>query len=213
MTPNPFGGRINIDAGAPLNGPILRPPPHISGALTPDVIGAIRDKWVALGGEDGFGRALDVERSTFDGRGRSQSFSGGGTISWHPDLGAFAVRGAIAAKWLALGREQYGYPMTDEMPCPDGRGRFNHFRTMQLADRPTASIYWTAETGAHEVRGSIRTAWSSRGFERSKLGYPTSDQIPVSGPNGAQRSNFEHGSIDWTADHGVQVDEPVPFDE
>jgi uncharacterized protein with LGFP repeats len=50
-----------------------------------DVIGAIRDKWLSLGGEAGFGQPLDVERPTFDGRGRNQSFRGDGTISWHPE--------------------------------------------------------------------------------------------------------------------------------
>jgi hypothetical protein len=42
----------------------------IRGARVTEVIGAIRDKWLALGGEKGFGAALDIERPTFDGAGR-----------------------------------------------------------------------------------------------------------------------------------------------
>ena len=64
-----------------------------------EVIGAIREAWLRRGGEHGFGPALDIERPTFDGVGRAQEFRGGGTISWHPHIGAFAVWGAIGAKW------------------------------------------------------------------------------------------------------------------
>jgi len=175
-----------------------------------DVIGAIRDKWLALGGEAGFGAALDIERPTFDGVGRAQPFAGGGTISWHPAIGAFAVWGLIGAKWIALGRERYGYPITDELPCPDGRGRFNHVRTMQIAGRPEASIYWTPATGAHEVRGAIRARWASLGWERSTLGYPTSDEFDAGA--GARRSNFEHGFIAWTRTGGAKAHGPVLID-
>jgi len=60
-----------------------------------DIIGAIRDKWLRLGGEGFFGPALDIERPTFDGVGRAQAFNGGAIISWHPQTGAFAVWGLI----------------------------------------------------------------------------------------------------------------------
>jgi uncharacterized protein with LGFP repeats len=73
-----------------------------------DIIGAIRDKWLRLGGEGFFGPALDIERPTFDGVGRAQAFNDGAIISWHPGTGAFAVWGLIGAKWVASGREQFG---------------------------------------------------------------------------------------------------------
>ena len=53
----------------------------------PDVIGAIREKWLNLGGPGGFGAPLDIERPTFDNVGRAQQFSGGGFISWRPSIG------------------------------------------------------------------------------------------------------------------------------
>jgi len=84
----------------------------------PEVIGAIREKWLVLGGEAGFGAALDIERPTFDGVGRAQSFHGGGTISWHPAVGAFAVWGAIGAKWIALGRERSTLAIRPVMSSP-----------------------------------------------------------------------------------------------
>jgi len=176
----------------------------------PEVIGAIRDKWLALGGEGVFGPALDGERPTFDGVGRAQSFQAGGVISWHPSLGAFAVWGAIGQKWLSLGRECYGYPITDEHACPDSRGRFNHFRTLQLPDGPEASIYWTPTTGAREVHGLIRSVWRRTDSERGPLGYPTSDEM---GTELVHRSNFEHGFIDWNSSTGeAQVHGPVLID-
>ncbi len=176
----------------------------------PDVIGAIRDKWLALGSEGFTGPALDIERPTFDGVGRAQSFQNGVIISWHPALGAFAVYGAIGQKWQSLGREQYGCPVTDELGCPDRRGRFNHFRTMQIAGGPAASIYWTPTTGACEVHGDIRAAWEQQHWERGPLGYPTSDEF---GPASHRRSNFEHGFIDWTPGGGAHVHGPVPIDD
>jgi uncharacterized protein with LGFP repeats len=177
-----------------------------------DVIGAIAQKWQTLGGAAGFGEPIDIERPTFDGVGRTQPFAGGKFIVWHPELGAFELHGLIAAKWLSLGREQFGYPSTDELGCPDGRGRFNHFLTMQLAGRPVASIYWTPTTAAHEVHGAIRAAWAQHGFERGPVGYPTSDEHDSSAPGG-RRNEFEHGFIDWTPQGGAQVHGPVPFDD
>jgi uncharacterized protein with LGFP repeats len=178
-----------------------------------DVIGAIRDKWLALGGDSGFGQPLDIERPTFDGTGRAQGFSDGKYISWHPQTGAFAAWGLIAVKWLALGREQFGYPITDELGCPDGRGRFNHFRTMQLPGTPEASVYWTPQTGAHEVHGAIRAAWASHGWERSPVGYPTSDEHDWADHPGGRRSDFQNGFIVWTPQTGVQIHGPVPIDD
>jgi uncharacterized protein with LGFP repeats len=173
-----------------------------------DVIGAIREKWLALGGANRFGDALDIERPTFDGVGRAQGFAGGGVISWHPQIGAFAVWGEIRRKWEALGREQFGYPVTDESPCPDRRGRFNHFRAMQIPNHPDASIYWTPQTGPHEVHGAIRGKWASLGWERSSLGYPTQDEHDFrvqASDSGGRRSDFEHGWIYWTPRRGVKV--------
>jgi len=183
----------------------------LSGPETADVIGAIREKWLKLGGEGFFGHAIDIERPTFDGVGRAQQFSGGGIISWHPAIGAFAVWGQIGEKWVALGREKYGYPITDELTCSDGRGRLNHFRAMHLAGHPEASIYWSPATGAQEVRGAIRATWFARGAERGPLGYPTSDEHST-GRGDERRSNFVNGRITWTSARGTRVNDEVVID-
>jgi uncharacterized protein with LGFP repeats len=111
-----------------------------------DVIGAIRDKWLALGGERFTGPALDVERPTFDGIGRKQVFQKGVVISWHPSLGAHEVHGAIRLAWDGVGSEssRLGYPTSDETgPGTHRRNNFQH-----------GFIDWTPQTGAH-VHGPV----------------------------------------------------------
>jgi uncharacterized protein with LGFP repeats len=183
----------------------------------PDVIGAIRQKWLALGGEAGYGAARDVERPAFDGVGRQQPFGEkGGIITWHPSIGAYEVHGLIAQKWIWLGREKWGYPITDERTTPDQRGRYNHFRA-PIPGSPEASIYWAQRahlSPAFEVHGAIRAKWAAPGWERGKLGYPTSDEtrgLPALG-EGSRSSRFDGGRIDWTPERGAQVVLSVPFD-
>lgn len=131
-----------------------------------------------------------------------------GSIYWHPSTGAFAVSGPIGDKWNAAGRAAYGYPITDETSTPDKRGRYNHFRAVQLPNKPTSSIYWTPETGAHTIYGAIRDKWASMGWEKSGLGYPTTDEYQ---DGGYRRSNFEHGYIRWSAAAGAEVNgQPTP---
>lgn len=154
--------------------------------------GAIRAKWASLGWERGtLGYPTTDELTTPDGIGKYNHFngSGGSSIYFTPNTGAHSVQGAIHAKWAQLGWEAgpLGYPTTDETSTPDGKGRYNHFSN-------GASIYWTPQTGAWSVRGAIRAVWASLGWERSRLGYPTSDEYGV---NGGRRNNFQHGTVTW----------------
>lgn len=154
------------------------------------IFGDIATKWKALGGDSFFGEPLDTESPTFDGVGRRQRFTNA-DISWHPSTGARAVWGAIRDKWNALGGESFGYPVTDESTTPDKVGRYNHFVIPGVEDR---SIYWTPQTGAVSVRGSIRVVWANQGWERGGLGYPVADE----GQLGAQYGQlFQGGRIIW----------------
>ena len=164
---------------------------------------AIDDKYLSLGGPGGFlGQPIDAgagnqEMNTADGRGRCRDFERG-SIYWTPQTGAHEVHGDIRIKWAQLGGERsfLGFPMTDELGTPDGRGRFNHFEG--------GSIYWTPETHAHEVHGAIRDKWASMGWERSRMGYPISDE--KGSPDGRGRfSNFQGGAILWTPEGGTEV--------
>jgi uncharacterized protein with LGFP repeats len=162
-----------------------------------EVHGAIRYKWAALGWQHSpLGYPISDERVTVDGVGRV-SFFQRGTIFWHPAVGAFAVYGAIGDKYRSIGYERgYGYPVTDELGTPDRIGRYNHFQR--------GSIYWTLSTGAHLIYGAIRDKWASLGWERSFLGYPTSDEIPT--PDRKGRMNyFQRGRIYWYPNTGAYV--------
>ena len=164
-----------------------------------EVHGAIRNKWKELGWERSFlGYPTTDEKKTPDGRGRYNHFEGG-SIYWTPETDAHEVHGAIRNKWAELGWERsfLGYPTADERKTPDGRGRYNHFED--------GSIYWTPETGAHEVHGAIRNKWAELGWERSFLGYPTTDERKT--PDGRGRySRFEGGTIHWTREGGARVE-------
>jgi hypothetical protein len=108
----------------------------------------------------------------------------------------------LHAKWLEIGGPGgwLGFPLQAEESTPDGVGRFIHFQH--------GSIYWTPFTGAHEVHGLIRVLWASLGWEKNQsLGYPISDESPVSGTKD-RFNDFENGVIYWTdgqpAAHVVQ---------
>jgi uncharacterized protein with LGFP repeats len=83
---------------------------------------------------------------------------------------------------------------SDEMALPDGRGRARDFEH--------GSIYWTPQTGAHEVHGDIRVKWARLRGSRGFLGYPLTDELGT--PDGVGRFNhFERGSIYWTPSTGA----------
>lgn len=172
------------------------------------VYGAIGDKYNALGGPGGvMGQPLSDEADAPYG-GRFNNFQNG-AIYWHPSIGAFAVWGAISAKWNEQNGVGYGYPITDELGTPDGRGRFNHFRAIHLEGAPEASIYWTPETGAHAIYGAIRGKWAQLGWE-TFLGYPITDELGT--PDGVGRFNhfrrLDNGaeaSVYWTPRTGAQA--------
>ncbi len=161
-----------------------------------EIHGDIRGKWSSLGWEKSFlGYPLTDESVTPDKVGRYNHFQGG-SIYWTPQTGAHEVHGDIRGKWSSLGWEKsfLGYPLTDESVTPDKVGRYNHFQG--------GSIYWTPQTGAHEVHGDIRGKWSSLGWEKSFLGYPLTDESVT--PDKVGRYNhFQGGSIYWTPQTGA----------
>ncbi len=118
--------------------------------------------------------------------------------------GAFAseiheVHGAIRERYKALGGPDgfLGLPLTNELTLTDGRGKFNHFER--------GSIFWHQSTGAHEVHGEVRNHWESLGWEKSWLGYPTSDENALNDQDGGRISAFQHGAIYWWPDVGARA--------
>lgn len=165
---------------------------------TPDVAtrplrqdGRIKEKYDALGGVAALGEPVDKTI------GQIWTLPDGKCICYDDhSSAAYLVYGAIYQKWVEVGGLNYGAPSTDELPTPDGVGRFNHF------NGGTASIYWTPETGAHAIYGDIRKLWSELGWETSYLGYPTSDEQNF--PEGGRANSFQHGDICWWPDTGAK---------
>jgi hypothetical protein len=155
-----------------------------------EVNGAIQGRYDLLGGAASvLALPTTSETATPDGYGRYNHFQSG-SVYWSPASGAFSVIGAIRDEWARLGWERglLRYPVTDELGTPDGVGRFGVFQG--------GSAYWSPRTGAHEVHGMIRDTWARLGWERSRLGYPVSDEYAVPG---GRRSDFQGGSIVWNA--------------
>jgi len=155
-----------------------------------EVHGLIAIKYrTGAGGPTTYGLPLTDEVTTPDGVGRFNHFQGG-SIYWTPSTGAHTVYGGIKAEWAATGWEQgiLGYPTSDENNAL-APGRYNDFQH--------GVIYWSPTTGAHEVHGAILGAWAGLGYERSGLGFPTTDVVYI--PNGGDQgqSDFEGGYINW----------------
>ncbi|QRK12428.1 SH3 domain-containing protein [Archangium violaceum] len=113
-----------------------------------EVHGVIREKWAALGWENGvLGYPITDEMVTPDGVGRYNHFRKGnteGSIYWTPATGVHAVHGVIREKWKALGWEtgSLGYPVSDEYPVATGRE----------SEFQKGFITYSSSTGAVSVR-------------------------------------------------------------
>ncbi|MFQ5823938.1 MAG: hypothetical protein ACE5JB_07780 [bacterium] len=167
-----------------------------------EVHGAIWKKWKQLGydwnkGDPILGHPKTDELKTPNGIGRFNHFTES-SIYWSPTTKAHFVRGVILKKWEALNWEKgiLGYPTTDELITLDGSGKYNHFEH--------GSIYWSSNSGAHEVHGAIKDKWAQLGWEKSFLGFPHTDVLNT--PNGkGQYANFYGGGIVWYANTGAQA--------
>ena len=160
---------------------------------------AIWDKYLALmQATDAFGTPISKvigipieDTQTTAERGAAQHFSGGAIIVARPSNGVFVVYGAIYACYTRFGnpadsrqKPGLGYPISDEVSAGGG-WRASHF--------DAADIYWSGQTGAHEMHGAIRQLWQSNEW----LGFPITDESGT--PDGVGRFNrFTNGMIYWT---------------
>ena len=161
------------------------------------VIGAIGAAYQAEGGPGGpLGLPVSDEIVAPDGKGRFSRFENG-AIYWSPTTGAHAVRGAIGTLWADRGYERgdLGYPTTDEVANPNKAGSAQGFQG--------GTVFWSEKEGAHLVKGAILRAYADAGFENSDLGYPTTDEIPLTADGAFSR--FEGGAIYWSPRTGAHV--------
>jgi len=107
----------------------------------------------------------------------------------------YVVYGPIYLCYRRLGGlESYGWPVSDEIDL--GYARRQEFNK--------GTIYWSKETGAHEVHGSIRD-WI---LEYLDEGYPITDIYPILNDNGAeigQSCRFKEGAIYCSPSTGCHI--------
>ncbi|SDF27635.1 YD repeat-containing protein [Blastococcus aurantiacus] len=162
-----------------------------------EVHGAILRAFDATGAEGVWGAPRTDEMRTPDGRGRLNAFTRNDAhFYWTAQTGAHEVHGEIFKVWRSLGYERspHGYPRTDELPTPNGRGRFNSFEN--------GGIYWAPGPGAHNVLGAIYAKWGDHRWEAGFLGFPRTNELPT--PDRIGRFNhFEGGSVYWSPRTGA----------
>jgi Uma2 family endonuclease len=161
-----------------------------------EVHGSILNKFAKLGWEQSIlGYPTTDTWTTGKGDGLFNYFQGG-LIEWSPASGAWEIHGPILDKFANLGWEQsvLGYPTTDTWTTGKGDGLFNYFQG--------GLIEWSPSSGAHEIHGAILGEFAKLGWEKSSLGYPTSDETGT--PDGFGRFNhFQGGTIYWHPWMGV----------
>ncbi|MFP5373057.1 MAG: hypothetical protein ACLGI3_20260 [Actinomycetes bacterium] len=146
--------------------------------------------WWRTGGVDGhLGWPLAATRSVPGGK--ASSFQGG-TIYWSAATGARWLAGEVRNRYerADAASAALGFPIADQGAVTGG----------QAAAFQAGSIYWSAGTGAHVVRGEVRSAWWARGGITGPLGYPTADTAATPGLDGVsgQVGRFAGGALLWS---------------
>jgi hypothetical protein len=113
-----------------------------------------------------------------------------GSIYFIPGRGTFEIHGDILQKYDEKGREDgfLGLPTEDTRALPENAG------LVQVFDGGV--IYWSPNTGAHELHnGPILDRYASMGWEKSPLGFPTTDEGPAL--REGKYNHFQNGAIYW----------------
>lgn len=182
---------LNVDATGVLQGVVPSDHNMIMATAELPSLSAIATKAIALNGT--LGAAVGKEVYGKDG-GAYQKYEKG-FILWHPRTGAFENKGSIRSKWASTGYEGgwMGYPKTDEVPSING-GVYQVYES--------GAIYWSPNSGAHISKGGIRFVYGSMGYEKGRLGYPTSEEYATS--SGVSQ-NYQGGRINWSPNGATSV--------
>lgn len=159
---------------------------YVNGVVAPPakVANAIDDKAAQA---TWLGARLTIgENACADGVGRYARFANG-YIYWHPKTGAHPIPNALFDEYMDLGWETgvLGYPTLDHATLEGG--------IAQAFQK--GGLYRQDGNDPYAVRGAIGAEWAKAGFEKSSLGWPTSDEL-LYGTDG-RKQTFEHGAIYW----------------
>ncbi|MCI3926104.1 hypothetical protein MO973_38550 [Paenibacillus sp. TRM 82003] len=157
--------------------------------------GAFYGYWGAQGWENG---PLGFPASNETGlRGGVMQQYEGGTLYYSPTTGAHQVRGRFYTLWDSLRWEQgpLGYPASEPAPAAAG-GTFQRFQH--------GAIYQQASSDEpYAISGAFYPHWAAQGYERGRLGYPTTSEVYYPG---VVVQYFTGGTLYWTPCTGVTVD-------
>lgn len=156
------------------------------------LIGRIGARYSELGGPASWlGFPISGEQGTPDGVGRYVKFEHG-VIYWTPTLGAHAIPQDLFDAWGEEGWETglLGYPTEDPVTGNDGvvSQRFEGGYVVRNHDQ------------AYVVKGEIAKKYTAINTIDSRLGAPTSPEIPI---QGGVLQNFENGTMYWSVDTGA----------
>lgn len=154
-------------------------------------MGGIRSTYSASGYENGvLGYPTSDEVGGLKNGGVYQSYQGG-AIVWSSASGAHVSAGAIRTAYAASGYEigRLGYPTSNENTGLINGGVYQMYQG--------GVIYWSPASGAHISSDGIRSIYASTGYERGRLGYPTSNEYVTSPGHVSQ--NYQGGAIKWSA--------------
>ncbi|MCC3301157.1 LGFP repeat-containing protein [Arthrobacter sp. zg-Y895] len=152
------------------------------------------------------GKAIGDIRGGLKDGGAYQDFQNGAII-WSPNTGARVSTGAIRSAWASTGFDvgYLGLPTSDEVYGLPNGGAYQDYQG--------GAIIWSPATGARVSKnGPIRNEWGYTGFERSYLGYPTSNETGGL-PNGGTYQDFQNGAIIWSPATGARVSRNGPIRE
>ena len=149
----------------------------------------IRARYLTLGGPDGpLGPPVSGEFQLVNG-GLGQHFKTG-SIYWSANTSAWDVRGVIRDKYFAMAAERgvLGMPVTGEA-----------FRNGAFGSQfANGSIYFSGDTGVHEVHGTINGIYSRANWADGLLGLPLTNELSANGDwTGGRISFFVGGYVFW----------------
>jgi uncharacterized protein with LGFP repeats len=159
------------------------------------VAGAVATAWTAAGGPGGgLGYPITGLSCGMKESGCGQHFQGGSIFST-PGTGAHALSGVIRSAWMGQGYElgRLGYPTGAQVCGLAASGCKQEFQNGTMYASPA---------GAHEVIGTIRTAWVTQGAESGPLGYPLTGHLCGMKESGCGQV-FQNGRIYSTPGTGA----------
>lgn len=128
--------------------------------------------------------------------GTFQTFQRGRIVSTAA-TGAHPLKGSIGAHHQYVGSVTgaLGYPVSTEAATSTG-GSYQMFQR--------GRIYWSPTTYSQEVKGAIGNTYVTLGGTTSRLGFPTTREIPRADRSVVQY--FQGGSVTWRPGVGVRID-------